>query len=101
MRMIVPLTLTLVALALPAGAQTDNPDVPARTHSDKVTASKDPRLAPALGPVRAKVYVLVFSDFQCPVCKRVVDATEQIPEEWPGEVRVEYRQLALAMHPNA
>jgi protein-disulfide isomerase len=101
MRKLAPLALALIALALPAGAQTDNPDVPERTHSGKVTASTDPRLAPALGPVHAKVYVEVFSDFQCPVCKRITDATEQIAEEWPGEVRVEYRQLPLAMHPNA
>jgi protein-disulfide isomerase len=47
------------------------------------------------------VHVIVFSDFQCPVCRRVGNATEQIPEEFPGDVRLEFRQLALAMHANA
>ena len=81
--------------------QSPNPDVPARTQSGKVLPGKNPRLAPALGPNPAKVYVVVFSDFECPVCRRITDATHQIPEEWPGEVRVEFRQLALAMHPHA
>ena len=43
----------------------------------------------------------MFSDFQCPVCRRITDATHQIPEEWPGDVRVEFRNLPLKMHANA
>ena len=78
-----------------------NPDVPVRTVSGKVVASSDPKLAPALGPVNPKVLVLVFSDFQCPVCRRITDATHQIAEEWPGDVRVEFRNLPLKMHANA
>ncbi len=78
-----------------------NPDRPTRTTSGKVHASRDPKLPPALGPTPAKVIVIVYSDFQCPVCARVTDATHQIPEEWPGEVRVEFRQHPLPIHPNA
>jgi protein-disulfide isomerase len=78
-----------------------NPDVPTRTVSGKVEPSRDPRLAPALGPVAAKVLVVVFSDFQCPVCRRITDATHQIAEEWPGDVRVEFHNLPLKMHANA
>jgi len=84
----------------PAPAGLD-PDRPTRTSSGKVLPSTDPRLPPALGPNPAKVVVVVYSDFQCPVCARVTDATHQIAEEWPGEVRVEFHQHALAMHPNA
>jgi protein-disulfide isomerase len=93
--------LAATFLLVASAAAQPNPDVPARTHSGKVFAGKDPRLAPAYGPTQAKVIVLVFSDFQCPVCRRITDATPQIAEEWPGEVRVEFRQLALAMHGNA
>lgn len=78
-----------------------NPDRPTRTSSGKVLASTDPRLPPALGPNPAKVVVIVYSDFQCPVCARVTDATHQIVEEWPGDVRVEFHQHALAMHANS
>ncbi len=80
---------------------TTNPDLPTRTQSGKIFPSRDPRLPPAYGPNLAKVTVVVFSDFQCPVCRRITDATHQIAEEWPGDVRVEFRQLALDMHRNA
>jgi protein-disulfide isomerase len=79
-----------------------NPDEPpARTHSDKVVRSKDPNQPPAYGPYPAKVRVLVFSDFQCPVCARIPAATHQIAEEFPGDVRLEFHQLPLKMHRNA
>ena len=78
-----------------------NPDRPIRTSSGRVDQSQEPRLPPALGPYPAKVLVVVFSDFQCPVCERATDATYQIAEEWPGDVRVEFFQHPLAMHADA
>jgi len=78
-----------------------NPDRPVRTTSGKVVVSRDAALPPALGPNPCKVLVTVYSDFQCPVCARATDATHQISEEWPGQVRVEFRQHPLAMHANA
>ncbi len=96
----IALAVAILALTLPsARAATD--DAPDRTHSGKVVASKNPDLPPALGPNPAKVVVVVMSDFQCPVCKRITDATHQIPEEFPGEVRVEYLNLPLAIHQHA
>jgi protein-disulfide isomerase len=99
-----------VGFALPAASEEigiteapePNPDEPpARTHSDKVVRSKDPDLAPAYGPNPAKVRVVVFSDFQCPVCGRIPAATHQIAEEFPGDVRLEFYQMPLKMHRNA
>ena len=100
----------LLSIVVPAAGQelgitqapVQNPDEPpARTHSDKVVVSKDPNLAPAIGPSPAKVRVLVFSDFQCPVCARLPPATHQIAEEFPGGVRLEFHQMPLKMHRNA
>lgn len=76
-------------------------DSPVRVKSGLVFASTDAGVPPAIGPLPAKVLVIVFSDFQCPVCKRSADATEQIAEEFPGEVRVEFWQHALASHTSA
>ena len=76
-------------------------DSPARTTSGKVFASTDVNRPPAMGPDPAKVVVVVFSDFQCPVCRRSADATEQIAEEFAEEVRVEFWQHALPTHKNA
>jgi len=80
---------------------TNPDDAPARVKSGKVLASTDADLPAALGPLPAKVLVVVFSDFQCPVCRRSADATQQIAEEFPGEVRVEFWQHALTMHAQA
>ena len=85
----------------PTPLSTNPADSPVRTVSGKVFARTDAALPPALGPDQARVVVLVFSDFQCPVCKRCADATEQIAEEFPGEVRVEFWQHALPTHANA
>jgi protein-disulfide isomerase len=69
--------------------------------SGKVFESTNADLPPAMGPEGAKVVVLVFSDFQCPVCMRSADATDQIAEEFPGDVRVEFWQHPLTSHANA
>lgn len=82
----------------PQPVSTNPDDAPPRVKSGKVFASTDVNAPPALGPLPAKVLVIVFSDFQCPVCKRSADATQQIADEFPGEVRVEFWQHALAMH---
>ncbi len=80
---------------------TNKDDSPVRTKSGKVFESTDASLPPAIGPAPAKVVVVVFSDFQCPVCRRSADATQQIAEEFPGEVRVEFWQHPLSIHQNA
>jgi protein-disulfide isomerase len=97
----VPATAADATRPTPSPPPPVNDDQPVRTCSGKVPVSQDPHGPPALGPAPAKVTVVVYSDFQCPVCRRITDATYQIAEEWPGEVRVEFRQLALSSHQHA
>ena len=78
------------------GATPDDP--PARTVSGRVSASSDPDRPPALGPAPAKVTIVVYNDFTCPVCSRSAAATRQIVEEWPGEIRLELRWFAPPQH---
>jgi protein-disulfide isomerase len=85
----------------PTPISTNRDDAPPRISSGKVFASTDASLPPALGPTPAKVVVVVFSDFQCPVCRRTADATDQLADEFPGEVRVEFWQHPLPMHASA
>ena len=85
----------------PTPVSTNKDDAPPRVKSGKVFESTDADFPPAIGPAGAKVVVLVFSDFQCPVCKRSADATDQIAEEFPGDVRVEFWQHPLTSHANA
>lgn len=55
-------------------------------------------------PIRgggALVTLVVFSDFQCPFCSRVVPALERILETYPNEVRLAFRHYPLPFHQDA
>jgi protein-disulfide isomerase len=68
--------------------------VPADTKS-----AADP--SPAKGPATAKVIVLQVSDFQCPVCKRAYEPLRALADDFPGRVRMVFKQNPLDMHRNA
>ena len=55
--------------------------------------------SPYLGASRALVVVNIYSDFQCPVCRRSADPIKQLILDLPeGDVKVVFRNNALAMH---
>lgn len=54
--------------------------------------------SPSRGAENAPVRVVVFSDFQCPFCKRAADALAHIPEGDRENVRVVFKHRPLAMH---
>jgi protein-disulfide isomerase len=56
---------------------------------------------PFKGPENAKVVIQEFSDFQCPFCSRVGPTVEQIMKEYPKDVKVVWRNMPLAFHPDA
>jgi protein-disulfide isomerase len=60
-----------------------------------------PGPSPASGSDKAPVKVYVFSDFQCPVCKRVVEPMKALARELGDQVQLVFKQNALDMHPNA
>ena len=53
---------------------------------------------PFLGTNDPLVLVTVFSDFQCPVCRRSADPIKQLVMDFPGKVKVVFRHNALEMH---
>jgi protein-disulfide isomerase len=56
----------------------------------------DVKGAPTLGPATAPIAVVVFSDFQCPMCKQEAYVIhKQIIEAFPTEVRVYFRDYPL------
>ncbi len=57
--------------------------------------------APSRGPLSAPVVIQVFSDFQCPFCKRVEPTLAQLERELPGQVRIVWRHLPLPFHAHA
>jgi thiol-disulfide isomerase/thioredoxin len=57
--------------------------------------------APARGPRDAAVTVVLFSDFQCPFCSRVEPTLAQLEKEYPGKVRVVWKNFPLPFHESA
>ena len=76
-------------------------DRPPIMNPDVASRSSDPDKPPAYGPEDAKVLIILFSDYQCPHCRRVSQATHQISAEFPGEVRIEVWHRPLSMHKKA
>jgi protein-disulfide isomerase len=54
--------------------------------------------SPYLGPAEAVVVVNIFSDFQCPVCRRAADPVKQLVVDFPDRVKVVFRDNALESH---
>ena len=56
---------------------------------------------PSLGPEKAKVTVIEFSDFECPYCKKSQDTTRQLREKYKDKIRWVFRDYPLPFHRNA
>lgn len=58
--------------------------------------------APVKGPADAPITIVEFSDFQCPFCKRVLPVLTQVLEQYPGKIKLAFRDFPLSnIHPNA
>jgi len=52
--------------------------------------------APSLGPANAPVTIVVFSDFQCPMCKQEAEVIhKEITTAFPTQVRIYFRDFPL------
>jgi protein-disulfide isomerase len=51
-----------------------------------------------MGPERAPVTVVVFSDFQCPYCALLMHRLGVLRAKYPQDVAVVYRHFPLAVH---
>jgi len=57
---------------------------------------------PSRGSAGAPVEIVLFSDFQCPFCARLVPTLSQIEQRYGDRVRIVFRQFPLtAIHPLA
>jgi protein-disulfide isomerase len=57
--------------------------------------------SPARGPTGAPVVIQVFSDFQCPFCKRLAPTLDELEKAYPGKIRMVFRHHPLPMHRDA
>lgn len=56
--------------------------------------------APALGDPKAPVTIVEYSDFECPVCRSLHDTLRGILPNYPGKVRVIFKDFPLEqLHP--
>ena len=53
------------------------------------------------GNINAQVTLAIFSEFQCPFCKRVKPAFDQIEKEYGDKVRVVFKHNPLPFHKDA
>jgi len=56
----------------------------------------DVKGAPSLGPANAPIAIVVFSDFQCPMCRQEAEVIhKEVTEAFPTQVRVYFRDFPL------
>jgi protein-disulfide isomerase len=68
---------------------------------EKKTVDEPKPDSPWKGGEKAKVVINVFSDFQCPFCKRVEDTVNQVEKAYGDKVRIVWRHKPLPMHKDA
>jgi protein-disulfide isomerase len=90
--------------------QAAGPDKPAAAAAPKPDAEEEDKNVwkvqvleddPVRGPKDALVTMVVFSDFQCPFCKRVEETLKQVEESYGNDLRVVWKDNPLPFHPRA
>jgi protein-disulfide isomerase len=57
--------------------------------------------SPFKGGAQAKVVMQVFSEFQCPFCKRVEPTLKEIEKEYGNKIKIVWRHMPLPFHKDA
>lgn len=76
-------------------AAPDGEDEDRRVEEIKVGAS------PSRGPEAAPVTVVVFSDFQCPFCRKAEATIRELEAAYPGKIRYVWKNHPLPFHEHA
>jgi protein-disulfide isomerase len=85
-----------------AAPEATPPPPPARPQPDPSAVYRVPIAgAPVRGRADALVTIVIFSDFQCPFCSRVLPTLERIEEAYGREVRFVFRHNPLPFHQQA
>jgi len=58
--------------------------------------------SPSYGPENAKMKIVVFGDFLCPISKATSEVISQVANDYPEDVRVIWKDFPnIKLHPNA
>ncbi len=57
--------------------------------------------APSLGPEKAKITLVEFSDFQCPYCAVAAPVLSALLKDYPDQVKLIFKQYPLEIHNQA
>ncbi|HVH42791.1 MAG TPA: thioredoxin domain-containing protein [Labilithrix sp.] len=68
---------------------------------EKKNIGAAPTTAPFRGAANAKVVIQEVSDFQCPFCKRAERTMEELLKEYPGKIKIVWRDHPLPFHAHA
>jgi protein-disulfide isomerase len=91
--------LPAAAPAAPAGQAQGGAE---KTPEQDTTVFKvSPVGGPAKGSRNAPLQVVIFSDFQCPFCKRVEPQLSQLEKEYGSKVHMVWKNYPLPFHNNA
>ncbi len=82
----------------PAPAPAAAPSAPAPAAIRKIDVPAD---SPAKGAKAPKVTIVLWSDFQCPFCSRVVPTMKQIEDTYGKDVKMVFRHQPLPFHDKA
>ena len=85
----------------PAKITRDDDDNDPGPEADTKVYPVKPGDAPSKGPANAPLVLVVFSDFQCPFCKRVEPTLAEMEKHYAGKVRVVWKNFPLPFHNNA
>jgi protein-disulfide isomerase len=55
----------------------------------------------SLGNPKAKLVVVIFSDFECPYCSKAVEPVHEVEKKFKDQIRIVFKNFPLGMHPNA
>jgi protein-disulfide isomerase len=56
----------------------------------------------ARGAAHARVTIVEYGDFECPICRAVESGVQMVLSRWPADVRLVYRHFPIeSVHPHA
>jgi RNA polymerase sigma factor (sigma-70 family) len=83
-----------------AAAGADPAAAPPERH-EALRRALDPGTSPARGNPKAPVTIVMWSEFQCPFCARVLPTLGELMAEFPNDIRLVFKHLPLPFHESA